>query len=276
MEPLLSCNVKYNMKNGKITLKISDKGCREIPNNIWSNVSAVNLRKNKIYEIPPGIFSNLDNLTTINLYANSIVYLTSESLQGVSIEDLDLGANQIQNLTEVVPFIPSSVTALRLRWNHFYFVPDFIFSHLIHLSYLDLSRKNTAPMIYAPMAFFNLNILQSLNMQDAPIANNTLSSRLFTPLKKLKMIYLERSNLATFPNFTENTALERIYLASNIITEIHTETWVSLSALERINISSNNIKKLDKIRIPSLNEFSASGNNLSTVAIKNFWVSKLG
>ncbi len=265
--PLLGCGV-YKMKGNKITLSSQEKGCRQIPDNIWSNVTSINLRKNKISKIPSGVFSHLDNLTTINLYSNSIVYLMNESFQGVyNLVDLDLGANHIENLSNVVPFIPSSVATLRLRWNKFYFVPDFIFSHLIHLRYLDLSRKNTVlGMMYEPMAFFNLNSLKSLSMQEAPIANHTLPNELFSPLKKLKLIHLDKTDLEIIPNFTENGNLEKIYLVDNMMTEIPTETWGSLPALTRINISSNNIKHLGKIRIPSLWEFSANGNNLSNIS----------
>lgn len=119
-------------------------------------VYILNLRKQKLKEIPPEIFL-LKNLRTLNLSKNKITSVPKEIGQLTNLVEFDLSSNTI----ELLPMEMGELKMLKkliLGKNELYSLPS-SFGNLISLEFLDLWSNNLIELPNEMSALANLKIL---------------------------------------------------------------------------------------------------------------------
>lgn len=147
------------------------------------------LSNNGLTDLPEDLFSNMRNLTSLNLRMNKL-HLSPNVFEHVTkLNILELGQNKIQALPHGLFKHLKALKQLNLWQNSLLYLNSEAFNGLESLEELDLS----------------LNILE------------TLTSDVFSKLPNLKGINLSKNNLTSLPEglFAFNPRLERIRLFDN-------------------------------------------------------------
>lgn len=120
------------------------------------NVFHLNLRKQKLTEIPPEIFQ-FKNLKTLNLSKNKISQVSTDIALLSNLRELDLSNNNIELLPMEMGLL-SNLKKLILGKNEIYSLPS-SFGNLSSLEYLDLWSNNLVELPKEMSALTNLKIL---------------------------------------------------------------------------------------------------------------------
>ncbi|XP_070831779.1 toll-like receptor 8 [Chaetodon trifascialis] len=275
MSPQFPCDVTaYN--NSKVIFDCTGRHLHEVPHSIPSNATGLSLSENYITNISANSFSNLLNLTELNLnWANKKnaltiaadafknltklheLRLTGNCLSEIpsnlplSVEILELNNNNIMSLDNRSLAGLTNVTQLWLRKNCYFWNPcgklvtikDGSFADLTKLQDLDLSYNNLTQI---PKGLpKSLHILKLGSNKIQYISEDDLLG-----LQNLKILKIQgncpRCQNAPFPCVP----------CQNISLGIHPNAFHSLTQLEILNLGGNSLnhlsaswfEKLDKLK----------------------------
>lgn len=189
----------------------------------------LDLSVNNIWSLPDAAFCSLHSLEYLNLTRNRIRELEklrfgsapSHQLCGSNLKLLDLSNNSIDSL------------------------PSAVFSKLTRLQNLNL--QGNAISFIADHALDGLSSLSSLNLADNKLV--ALPPELFSDTREVRELHLQNNSInviapGLFNDLTEMIILD---LADNELTDewINTATFAGLLRLVVLNLSNNNIAKLE-------------------------------
>ncbi|KAG8578124.1 hypothetical protein GDO81_010393 [Engystomops pustulosus] len=178
------------MKN-LLYLFLEDNGLEGVPAPLPSTLEQLRLARNKISKIPEGVFSNLENLTLLDLHQNK---LTDGSFQADAFAGLKnlVQLNVARNALKKMPTgLPSNTVQLYLDNNNIESIPDDYFNNVPKISFIRLNYNKLSDK-GMPATVFNLTSLLDLQLSHneistVPIVNGHLE-RLYLDHNKIKNI----------------------------------------------------------------------------------------
>ncbi|XP_011687012.1 PREDICTED: insulin-like growth factor-binding protein complex acid labile subunit, partial [Wasmannia auropunctata] len=208
------------------------------------NLMTLGLTRNLVREIPPRLFYNFENLTSIELSGNMLSIISQNMFVGLEdiLQNLDISYNRLIAITEL-PL--RNLISLNLAGNQLKRVSPDTFKYLHRLQYLNLSNNplyGGFPPIF-PSSLIDLDIS-------------------YTELKILPTVLL--LNLES---------LERISLTGNQLQEIDEGTFQYLYNLTAIDLSYNVIEHIDNnafVGLINLYLLNLRGNKLTSFIGEHF------
>ncbi|XP_013173415.1 PREDICTED: slit homolog 2 protein [Papilio xuthus] len=235
------------------------------------NLLILDLSKNVIDTLPPGLLSGLKRLQKLYLQGNGLNSVADRSLEGlISLTTIRFSDNQLTSLppelfsdtkelkeiylnnntiTVLAPGLFSDLFQLLvLDLSHNELTSDWIntstFTGLKRLVYLDFSHNRVSKMEIA--LFRDLHNLQILKMQDNFIEH--ISENVFISLSNLHTLILSNNRLTNIESyaFVGMRVLTVLSIDSNRISKIHPHAFRNCSTLQDLHINGN---RLDEVPI---------------------------
>ncbi|ELU13240.1 hypothetical protein CAPTEDRAFT_211809 [Capitella teleta] len=254
-----SCNGYFVYLNRSGTIS-------EIPSNIPTNATKIDLRNNIISSFGPRAFSNFTSLLMLEASENPLVSIDYTTFEDTKIDNLILAYTQLTQIPDL--------NAPSLRHLHMQGHPGITHVDFVHLT-----------LLYSRLRFLNVSICSinytrwPENTTEVTIKNfdltrndlNTLSNGAMNSWRRLSFLYLEETGLSTFGcsyiNDTEliilklsrnhltefpdlqcvGQTLEILGLARNLITAVAKEDFRDLVTLVSLDLKANRISRLDEI-----------------------------
>ncbi|XP_069558781.1 toll-like receptor 8 [Brachyistius frenatus] len=272
MRPQFPCDVT-GTNTSMVRFDCEQRLLKEVPHGITSNATDLNLSDNLIKDIKDDAFSNLLNLTQLNLNrankdkelhiaANTFKNLTklhhlrlvSDGLKKIpgnlplSLQFLDLNKNKIMSLDKQSFAGLTNVTHLWLSKNCYTWNPcgDIIrvknnsFVHMHKLKLLDLSFNNLTKVPKGLPQSLNVLMLMSNQIQ-------SISKDDFRGLQNLKILKIQgncpRCQNAPYPCVP----------CQNLSLAIHADAFHSLTQLKTLNLGGNSLQHLNPSWFERLN-----------------------
>ncbi|KAJ3009050.1 hypothetical protein HKX48_008200 [Thoreauomyces humboldtii] len=164
-----------------------------VPNEIGAchQLEHLNLHKNRIVDLPPGLFAGLENLRTLDLGANDLVSLPEELFHHcLALQELRIASNQIAELSPLI-------------------------KNLSQLTLLDASRNRLTAL---PSEIATLQLLQSFAASDNRISSIPYS--VLGGLTALEDLALDGNPIASLPEMKSLTALRSLNVERTLLTVI--------------------------------------------------------
>ena len=202
----------------------------------------LDLGDNNIWTLPPQLFCNLGNLTTLNLSRNKLQ----------DIGDL--------SFSHTVSKCAPSLRTLDISLNHFNSIPALAFAALKNLTELNISLNGVQDL--ADQALFGMYSLEVLDISGNLLS--TLPPELFKENKRLTKLYARNNSITVLAPglFTGLTMLLELNLADNDLTNtwVNSETFMDLLRLASLDLSYNKISRLDAATFRDLTNLQVSLN----------------
>ncbi|XP_075716212.1 keratocan [Rhinoderma darwinii] len=178
------------MKN-LLYIFLEDNDLDGVPAPLPSSLEQLRLARNKISKIPEGVFSNLENLTLLDLHQNK---LTDGSFQADAFAGLKslVQLNVAKNSLKKMPTgLPSNTVQLYLDNNNIESIPNDYFNTVakmsfIRLNYNKLSDKGIPANVFNVTSILDLQLSHN-EIATVPIVNGHLE-RLYLDHNKIKNI----------------------------------------------------------------------------------------
>lgn len=231
-------------------------------------VQELRLSHNQLTTLPASSFSPCVNLHTLDLSYNEIRAIHKKAFDGVDVLSfLALDNNKISEIDKAAFSNLKSLEDLNINGNRLKSVPQAI-SHLRFLKTLDLGDNQISSLENLPVN--GLELLYGLRLVNNKISGN-ISGETFINIPSLKILNLAKNGITHIESgaFSRNKNLQAIRLDANLLTSMN-DLFESLTNLEWLNVSDNNIEVFDYHYIPpSLlwldlhkNKISQLGNSL--------------
>ncbi|XP_059198161.1 toll-like receptor 8 [Centropristis striata] len=212
------CDVTAD-NTSKVLFDCKGRHLDKVPHGITSNATELNLAENFIKKILVDSFSNLLNLTELNLsWANKkhVVDIAEKPFKNLTkLRDLKLTGI---GLSEIPSDLPLSVEMLELSYNHIMFVDDRRLAGLTNVTHL---------WLYKNCYFWNPCEKVIKIKEDS-----------FAVMSKLQHLDLSYNNLTKVPKGLPQS-LTVLKLASNAIDYISEYDFIGLTNLEVLKIEGN-------------------------------------
>nr|CAD7441418.1 unnamed protein product [Timema bartmani] len=242
-------------------------GLESIPQNLNTNLYAIEISYNNISSIPPNAFSKyediemdtflgLENLSSLSMDSNllkiikrntfsKLVNLTTLSLINNTIEEIEtdafIGLWKLQNLL--------------ISSNHLSRLDEGCFDHLKGLSILDLS--NNKIHVVGPNDFKFLVNLTTLSLSTNRI--RCVHPDSFVTNTKLTTLSLDANShivLPTNESLINSDSLETLYLSKCNIRKLPSRIFQNTSKLDTISLHNNLLETFDKSTFSHLNNLN--------------------
>ncbi|XP_076129786.1 transforming growth factor beta activator LRRC32 [Alosa pseudoharengus] len=179
------------------------------------------------------------------------------------IKKLDLSRNLLQNLTQEVLAVYTSVHHLNLHSNKIHFIQPGIFKALTNLQVLDLSRNNLDAFAALKKDVGRLTSVESLDLSDNGLYTG-MSDYFLRDAPALMNLSLDGNSLTKIDKstFAGSSALKKINLHNNVILEIKEGAFESLSNLSELDLSMNSITCITDFNLSQLKLLNLSKNSL--------------
>ncbi|CDQ81526.1 unnamed protein product [Oncorhynchus mykiss] len=202
-----------------IIFNCEERRLRKIPDGITRNVTVLDLSENNIQNVTHESFSNLENLTILNLNwvnKNHISHIAEGAFQNLTnLQDLRLNGN---GLIEIPQNLPLSLEILMLDNNKINFLNMSYLSGITHVKELFLSKN---------CFYWN------------PCENNfTIRNGTFSALINLEVLTLAFNNLTQVPKELPSS-LKTLWLESNKIQYIDKDDFYGLTHLKTLELQGN-------------------------------------
>lgn len=220
MSPKFPCDVKtINASTYKIIFYCNGRYLSKVPLGITSNATELDLRENSIKNISANAFTNLSNLTRLNLNRvnkNKMISIDANTFKNLTkLRMLRLSGNR---LSKIPSNLPPSLTLLELNNN---------WIKVLNNSSLDGIRNVTHLMIAKNCYFSNVCGTSVRIMEDS-----------FKHMTKLRILDLSYNNLTSVPKGLPKS-LKTLMLASNSIQNIYEDDFIGLPNLSILRIQGN-------------------------------------
>ncbi|XP_075988324.1 insulin like growth factor binding protein acid labile subunit convoluted isoform X1 [Anticarsia gemmatalis] len=218
----------------------------------------VNISHNALSIIETDSFQNCNNMTLLDLSHNELSALSPQAFDVNSYAyQLNMAYNQLKDFSQVPIQNMSGIQILNVSHNQIESIPKLAFPKLYELHTVDLSYNNISEIFNA--VFQNLFSLRFVNLshnsleQIRPATFGTIPTILELDLSHNKLRDISRGSLAKLAScrsidvsynvleklFQIPISLGEINLSHNNLQEIKSNTWPTMNALLRINMSSN-------------------------------------
>lgn len=215
-----------------------------------TNVTILDVSRNKLAEIPPHILFNAKKLKSVDFSNNAINCIDPTAFEGATdLETLNLSHNNISELQDAVTTSLPKLLELDLSYNNLTKLTEHIFDKLSNLQLLNLS--------------FN--------------AIGKLDIKMFSCLISLKHLNLKRTNLSNIGlgTFSQQRNLVSLDLSENELTKLDFKLFLPvLPDLQTLILASNQLKNLYGFRsamFPKLRSLQIQGNQLSCAYLANLF-----
>lgn len=153
----------FNKVPALLYLYVQQNQLKEVPTGLPTSLEQIRLGRNRISKIPAGAFSNMGNLTLLDLYYNQISDgdLGKNTFKDLkSLMQLNLARN---NLKKMPAGVPGSVIQLFLDKNRIDDIPKNYFEGLAHLAFVRLNYNQLNDK-GVPKGVFNVSTLLDLQL----------------------------------------------------------------------------------------------------------------
>ncbi|OQV12684.1 putative Insulin-like growth factor-binding protein complex acid labile subunit [Hypsibius exemplaris] len=228
--------------NAILTVDLSRNEIITLPDAISTNASStlreLYLGHNYIAQIPPAFFQHIPNLRTLSFANNSLNVIDTELAPLKDLLYLRLEGNKLQRIASQAFTTLARLQTLSLTGNLLTVLENNVFSGTNELVTLDLSH----------------NYIQEFRGTE------------MKNLTKLEILLFSGNRLRNlYAGFESLTALKRLDLSGNQISNIDNDTFASLISLETLQLDGNLFMRLPMPaleRLPLLEKLTLSNNRL--------------
>ncbi|KAJ8707261.1 hypothetical protein PYW08_011395 [Mythimna loreyi] len=220
--------------------------------------ATVNISHNALSSIEGGSFQNCNNMTLLDLSHNNLSSISPGAFDENSYAyTLQMAHNEFTDFSQIPIQNMSGIQVLNVSFNRIESIQKMAFPKLYELHTVDLSHNNISQIFNAvfqnlfSLRFLNLsyNSLESIKpatfgtiptMLELDLSHNMLRDVSRGSLAKLvsaRLIDLRFNQLEKL--FQIPISLGELNVAYNNLTEIKPNTWPTMNALLRLNLSSN-------------------------------------
>ncbi|XP_069084898.1 decorin [Pleurodeles waltl] len=220
-------------------VQCSDIGLENVPKDIPSDTTLLDLQNNKITEIKEGDFKNLKNLHALILVNNKITKISPAAFTPLTkLERLYLSKNKLKEL----PLnMPKSLQEFRVHENEVSKVKKAVFDGLDHMIVMELGTN--------------------------PISSSGIEKGAFQGMKKLSYVRISDTNITHIPQGLPSSLTE-LHLDGNQITKVDSDSLNGLKNLAKLGLSHNSITTVENgslANAPHLRELHVDNNALIQV-----------
>ncbi|CAH2988165.1 unnamed protein product [Chilo suppressalis] len=223
-------------------------------------LAVVNISHNAVSRIEPGAFQNCNNMTLLDLSYNNLTDISKKAFDENSYaSEFQVSYNGFTDFAQIPIQNMTGIRVLNASHNNIAVIPRNSFPKLYELHTVDLSYNNLSEIYNA--VFQNLFSLRFLNLSHnsmeriKPSTFGTIPTVLELDLSHNLLADVSRGGLAKLASCRvldiSHNLLDRIFqipislgelnFAHNNLSEIRANTWPSMNALLRLNVSHNNI-----------------------------------
>ncbi|XP_048357906.1 decorin [Sphaerodactylus townsendi] len=220
-------------------VQCSDLGLDQVPKDLPSDTTLLDLQNNKITEIRDGDFKNLKDLHALILVNNKISKISPNAFAPLKkLERLYLSKNSLKELPENMP---KSLQELRAHENEINKIKKSVFNGLNNVIVVELGTN--------------------------PLKSSGIENGAFQGMKKLSYIRISDTNITSVPKGLP-PSLTELHLDGNKISKIDTDSLNGLNNLAKLGLSYNSISNVDNgslANVPHLRELHLNNNDLDKV-----------
>lgn len=288
VENLIYLNLSHNHHLAPIPLTIihpltklqvfdaSNLGLKIVQQELFSkspNLKSIILKSNKIQDLPEGTFTNLRNLTTVDLSFNNILTIRPGAfINSMNIRQLFLKGNQLSAFKGEIFNTGTGLEELDISDNQL--------SYLFPTSFRIHPRLKRLVVSNNKFNFFPAAIIQSLQfLEHVDLSNNqlkTVEELDFARLPRLRQLILAKNNLESLSEmaFHNSSQLQYIDLSDNKIERLGERTFEGLARIEVLNLDNNLLTELpetlfERSRLQMLENVILSNNNFEIAPLKS-------
>ncbi|XP_064470787.1 leucine-rich repeat neuronal protein 3-like [Ornithodoros turicata] len=204
-----------------------------------SSLQSLDLHYNSIREVPPNIFSGLDNLDVLDLGHNNIAEIHTDAFEGLlKLTVLNLTGNFIETIhPDTLSKIPN-LKHLSLCGNNLNAVDPLLFHHVRNLEHLDLRMSGLSSL--PDNAFEQLSSLNTLELSENEF--EVVPTAGLRSARGLKLLHFENNPVVTLTaeSFEQVTAIEYLHLsAMPSLTTVEEGTFVGMKSLKFLDLGHN-------------------------------------
>lgn len=262
------------------------------------NLSTLALMKNKISNLPTGVFAKASNIETLQFEANTIANIEDYAFKGLdklylislhyncltavgrftfagakNLNELDLDNNDIRTI-EAGAFDLPKLATLSLIGNLLTTLPNGLFDQAPLLTSLDISDNSFSTV---PEVLIGHNSIETLDLTWNPLQEIRLAD--FAKLPKLQTLTLQQCSVI-WPTLTEDwnepstSPVTELNLAITNLNNSDVLKLVSVfKSLEKLKLNGNNITTINNIvdvkeRFPNITEISLEDNSVDCKWLK--------
>ncbi|XP_063706924.1 protein toll [Culicoides brevitarsis] len=269
-ENLLAQNTEmheFRMLNNRQQLKA-------LPAALLANKPKLNkvLIRADVEELPEDLFAGSKNIVTIGMDGNKLQKLPPKLLQDQSeLQELDLKHNQLVHLDEYIFAGTRSLRIVHLSYNQLLNISSNVFAHLENLMELYLDHNNLHTIgshafheniEKLHLQFNRLTFREEFKIRDYEPTDDDEYTQSLGKLKNLRELRLDHNLIETiFGDWTLNMlSLEELDLSNNHISYLSAEHLQFSQNSLRVNLSNNQIEKIDLHRMTLIAENNSKRN----------------
>ncbi|XP_050359015.1 chaoptin-like [Nymphalis io] len=221
-------------------------------------LAVVNISHNALSKIEPGAFQNCNNMTVLDLSFNNLKDIDKNAFdENTYANELQVSHNEFTSMSQIPIHNMTGIRVLNASHNYITTVPKGTFPKLYELHTVDISYNNLTDIYNA--VFQNLFSIRFLNLSHnaleriKPATFGTIPTVLELDLSYNKLQDVSRGSLAKLAScrlldishnyltkiFQIPISLGELNFAHNNLSEIVYNTWPTMNALLRLNLSSN-------------------------------------
>ena len=260
-------------------LDLSDNKIAEMAAGLLSFSTAletINLSSNKVSDIEPGVFRNGPSLAAIDLSRNAIRRINRATFHNLDLTRIDLSYNEIEFIHPDAFQEIAALSMVLLNHNRLVEVPTTLLFNIALLENVDLDY-NLIEML--PSGAFDLLYVENLSLAWNKI--RSIDAAAFEGLWRCRSINLSNNQIEHIPSNTFNysplSAVSRVSLSHNSLTEVNSGTFAGLSGLTDLDLSSNRICTIADGTFSGQQELSdlrLDGNCLELITYR--WLGDIG
>ncbi|XP_028305488.1 decorin [Gouania willdenowi] len=220
-------------------IQCSDLGLKEIPEDIPSDTTLLDLQNNKISEIKENDFKNLKGLHALILVNNKITVIHAKAFTPLAkLQRLYLSKNMLK---DIPANMPKSLQELRTHENAITKIKKSSFAGMSNIIVMELGSN--------------------------PLKSAGIENGAFVDLKRVSYIRIADTNITEIPKDLPKS-LSELHLDGNKISKVTSESLKGLKHLAKLGLSYNEISSVENgslANTPHLRELHLDNNALTSV-----------
>lgn len=257
------------------TLNLAENEIHTIGSNLFNGLfvlSKLTLNNNRIRTVDVLAFRNCSDLKELDLSTNQLTAIPNAIQNLTMLRTLDMGENQIKDISPRAFYSMSQLTGLRLIDNQIGNISKFMFADLPRLNVLNLA-KNRVQMI--ERGSFDHNVeLEALRLDRNYLVD---VNGVFSTLAALLWLNLGENHLIWFDYAFIPSNLKWLDIHGNYIEELG--NYYKLRGeqinVKTLDVSHNRITEIGPMSVPNSIELLFINNNLLTAIQPNTFVDKV-